>query len=252
MQEVTELASLLRKNPELHIYELGDLDPFFFPQTKWFAEDGVLCLLYTGSFGSTLLAFAAPSEEARMIALLERTRDRFPDHFYTHLTPGLAAALEPRFELSPPKPALKMVLRDREKIEAIDTRDVVEVLSEDLAAAEALYRDSYPGNWFDARMLETGCYCGIREGDRFIAIAGVHVYSPTYRVAALGNIVTAHDARGRGLGAKITAAVSKKLLATVDVVGLNVMRDNAVAISCYRKLGFEVVADYEELFATAK
>jgi hypothetical protein len=52
---------------------------------------------------------------------------------------------------------------------------------------EEFYRVSYPGNWFEPYTLETGCYYGIRHGASLISVAGVHVYSQHYKVAALGN-----------------------------------------------------------------
>jgi RimJ/RimL family protein N-acetyltransferase len=256
ISELTDRAALekiLAKNRRLHIYELGDLDPFFFPHTRWFTHEDALCLLYSGSFGSTLLAFAEPHTEAAMRALLSAAAEKLPPKLYIHLTPGLAAALAPKYELDEAEPHLKMALLDREKIKRADTDGVVAIGPEDLESVEALYRHDYPGNWFDARMLETGCYFGIRgEDDRWLAIAGVHVYSPSYRVAALGNIVTARVARGRGLGTKVTAAACKKLLREVEVIGLNVLADNAAAIACYEKLGFEAIAEYEERAARAR
>ena len=111
---------------------------------------------------------------------------------------------------------------------------------------EALYNVSYPGNWFDPRMLETGCYYGIRNGRSLVCVAGIHVYSPRYRVAVLGNVTTHPDFRGRGLGTAACAILCKELLREVDHVGLNVKADNSSAIACYERLGFERIATYEE------
>ncbi|MCH7664148.1 MAG: GNAT family N-acetyltransferase, partial [Chloroflexi bacterium] len=67
-----------------------------------------------------------------------------------------------------------------------------------------------------------------------------------YKAAALGNISTHPDHRNQGIGTIVTAALRKKLLGTVDTIGLNVKSDNAAAITTYKKLGFEVVATYHE------
>ena len=75
----------------------------------------------------------------------------------------------------------------------------------------------------------------------------MHVYSAAYRVAALGNIATAPAHRRQGLGRAVTAAVCQSLLATVDVIGLNVLADNAAARRCYEGLGFTDVCEYDEV-----
>ena len=60
----------------------------------------------------------------------------------------------------------------------------------DIIQIKDLYDRSYPENFFDRRMLGTGKYFGYFEDGKLIAIAGIHVYSEKYRVAALGNITT--------------------------------------------------------------
>jgi len=85
-----------------------------------------------------------------------------------------------------------------------------------------------------------------------VAAAGVHVYSASRGVAALGNIATHPDRRGRGLGRAVTARLCASLLATVRHIGLNVHAENAAAIACYRGLGFEAVARYGEFVVTKR
>ena len=252
VRDRARLAAYLSRDRELHLYELGDLDDFFFPQTRWFGwgqpELEAICLLYEGSFGATLLAFSAHGTDGRMCALLAALEGKLPARFYAHLTPGLVGSLSKRFHTGPRRSALKLALRNPSRVTAIDTAEVVPIRSEDVESVRALYREAYPDNWFDPRMLDTGCYCGVREGDSWLAIAGVHVLSRVYRVAALGNIATAEAARRRGLGTKVTAALCQKLVREgIATIGLNVMSANHAALECYRKLGFEGVAAYEEL-----
>ena len=121
----------------------------------------------------------------------------------------------------------------------------------DLPALRALYALAYPGNWFDPRMLATGQYLGIRQDGELLAVAGVHVWSPTYRVAALGNVTTHPRVRGQGLAAAVVAALCGRLRAHVDHVTLNVKADNVAAVRLYRRLGFSRVADYGEYTLTA-
>jgi len=77
-------------------------------------------------------------------------------------------------------------------------------------------------------------------------VAGIHVYSPKYKVAALGNICTHPDFRGKGWGRAVTAKLCKSLLQEIEYIGLNVKANNKTAISLYEKLGFEIVSSYFE------
>jgi predicted GNAT family acetyltransferase len=101
-------------------------------------------------------------------------------------------------------------------------------------------------------MLETNRYFGIWERGRLVSIAGVHVYSPQYRVAALGNITTLPAYRGRGYGTRVIATLCRALIDEDIEIGLNVKADNEAAIACYRKIGFRTVASYEEFAAQIK
>jgi RimJ/RimL family protein N-acetyltransferase len=149
-----------------------------------------------------------------------------------------------------------MILAHPERLELVDASipdasirsagKVTRLEAADLPALQALYEASYPGNWFDPRMLETGCYYGFRSGMEILSVAGIHVYSPSYRVAALGNITTHPAHRGRGLCISVTARLCHVLLQEMDFIGLNVKADNAAAIHCYEKLGFERAGEYEE------
>jgi predicted GNAT family acetyltransferase len=96
-------------------------------------------------------------------------------------------------------------------------------------------------------MLETGFYFAIRRGGSLVSVAGVHVCSPQYRVAALGNITTRPDFRGQGLATAVTARLCQELRsAGIESIGLNVHAGNPGALACYQKIGFERVADYGE------
>jgi predicted GNAT family acetyltransferase len=101
-------------------------------------------------------------------------------------------------------------------------------------------------------MLETDQYFGIREAGCLVSVAGIHVYSSEYKVAALGNIATAPSFRNKGYGRQVTAKTCQSLLKNVCHVGLDVKADNDTAISCYKRLGFEVVASYGEYMVERK
>ena len=245
------LLRVLQRDPDLHLYELGDLDPFFWPRTRWFVDtqdqalvllyepDGLPCVLALGRAGDPL-----PGQ------VLDAVLDRLPDRFYAHLQPGLVDRLSARRRVEPSGAYWKMTWSDPARAEALAPQADPLTLA-DLPALERLYAQAYPANWFDARMLETGMYSGVRHGDALVAVAGVHVYAPVQGVAALGNVATHPAHRGRGLGKRVTAALCLRLhRAGVRVVGLNVAQSNAAAIACYRALGFERCGPYDEALVT--
>ncbi len=145
-----------------------------------------------------------------------------------------------------------MFLNERAKIKNSESHDIVKLNPKDIEEIKVLYSESYPENSFDARMLETGMYFGMKNNGKLINISGVHVYSEKQRVAALGNITTHPDFRGKGIGQKVTAHLVSILLEKVDAIGLNVSRDNIPAIKCYSNLGFIKNAPYMEYMIERK
>lgn len=256
IRDKPELAAFLGKYPQFNFYHLGDLDDFFWPHTSWYAdkEDGdiqALILYYTGIQPPVLLAIDNQNLP-KMRDLAIAVQPKLPPKFYSHLSPGLEECFQESYQLTHHGEHYKMVLTDHSQLEKVDTSSIVPLTGKDLSELQELYAVGYPGNWFNPRMLETGQYMGIRIDNQLVAVAGVHVYSAQYRVAALGNITTHCDQRDRGLGTAVTAALCKRLLDTTETIGLNVKIDNSAAIHTYRKLGFEVVASYHEYMAELK
>jgi ribosomal protein S18 acetylase RimI-like enzyme len=67
-----------------------------------------------------------------------------------------------------------------------------------------------------------------------VSAAGIHVYSPRYKVAALGNIATAPEFRGQGIGTTLVSMLYEDLLADgIVAVGLNVDSKNTGAFKIF-------------------
>ncbi|MFJ6150822.1 GNAT family N-acetyltransferase [Micromonospora profundi] len=245
------LARLLGRDPVLHAYQLGDLDDFFWPYTSWFRRGEQVILLYHGVDPPTLVAFAAPAGRTELAALLTEAAPVLPARLYAHLSPGLAGALDGSFRVGSVGRHHRMALTDPARLAAV-TPAGAQLGAADLPQLRELYARAYPGNWFDARMLDTGQYLGVRDGGELVAVAGVHVFSRAYRVAALGNVTTHPRWRGRGLGAAVVAALCVRLRESVEHVTLNVKADNTTAVRLYERVGFTRVADYDECVLTAR
>jgi len=250
-----EIAAFLRHAPELHVYSLGDLDDFFWPYTSWYGweEDGELkdiLLIYCGRETPTVIGISQQAPVMR--ELLAEVVKGLPGESYAHLSPGVEEALADSHTVESHGLHYKMALHDKSRIQEVDCSQTVRLGKRDLAELLQLYLDGYPSNWFDARMLETGQYFGLRKDDRLVSASGVHVYSHEYGVAALGNIATRREYRNRGYATQVVARLCQSVLEEVQYVGLNVKADNNAAIACYGKLGFEIVAPYSEFTITPR
>lgn len=244
------IETVLRRNTELQLYTLGDLDTFFWPSTVWYGledrgELRSVVLLYVATATPTLLALPSAAGDGTA-ELLRLALPLLPARLYAHIDPSFVELLAPLYCTASYGLHLKLALRDTRRVDSVATAAVFALRPADRTEIEALYEAAYPGNWFDPRMLETGQYYGVRRDGKLVGIAGIHVYSPTYRVAVIGNVVTHPDHRGQGIARAVTARLCRELRAKVDHIGLNVKADNAAALACYRSLGFETVAQYEE------
>jgi ribosomal protein S18 acetylase RimI-like enzyme len=250
LHDKRKIELCLRKNTFLQIYSIGDLDDFFWPYTTWYAlKEGksikAIVLLYMGLAMPSVLALT-DEKLVSMEELLNSITHVLPRRFYAQLSPGLEKILKEDYKLKSHGKHYKMALKSKSLLDNIDISQVTSLQKKDLNDILKLYKESYPGNWFDPKMLDAYQYYGIWGQDGLISIAGVHVYSHQYKVAALGNIATHPCFRGKGFGKSVTAKLCKSLMKTVDYIGLNVKTDNISAIVCYKKLGFEIVSSYEE------
>ena len=243
-----ELGRLLRCDPALHAYELGDLDDFFWPHTTWYRHGDAVALVYHGAGLPILLALGRPDRADALAELVEGMVFLLPQRFHAHVTDGVEGVLGKHFRVEPGGWHHKMALTDPGRLAGFT--DAGQVLTEaDISDLIQLYASAYQENVFDPRLIRTGQYIGLRRDGRLVAAAGVHIWSPAQRVATLGNVATHPDLRGQGLATAAVATVCRRLLPTVDVIALNVKADNASAIALYTRLGFSRVAGYHELDA---
>jgi ribosomal protein S18 acetylase RimI-like enzyme len=255
LHDRSALAHRFGRDPAMHLMELGDLDDLLWPHTTWYtlSEDGPVALLYAVGDIPTLLAFSRPGQAAELEELAEALLPVLPRRFFGHLTGAAGKRLESAYEVRSHATLLRMDLTGPQRAAeqpygpwqpvALDRADLPEMLE--------LFERAYPGNWFDHRMLDTGQYVGARLDGRLVSVAGVHVYSPVYRVAAIGNVATDPGARGRGASRACVAELCRRLSENTDHIGLNVRADNATARGLYRGLGFSEVTEFTEATYTA-
>lgn len=246
---VVEAAARLR--PDLHFYVLGDLDEPYWKASTWWVDSGApgtLCGLVSGpDFEMPVFyAVAHPDDIEGVSALAGELRDQLPDKMFAHLDPVVARVLAPGYQLTDPLRYEKRVLTQPSRLRA-GNPGTVSLGPDDLDELTELY-ETEPGHGraFTPTMLATGCYLGVRRSGSLIAVAGVHLFSPKRRVAALGNIFTHPDHRGAGLARLVTSALCHRLDPAVDTIGLNVSVENEPARRCYSAMGFEISGTYLE------
>ena len=95
-----------------------------------------------------------------------------------------------------------------------------------------------------------GCYWGVTDEERLVAVAGTHAIGRTHGIAILGNVFTHPRYRGRGHATTVTSAVTSALLEQVDEVVLSVNPDNVHAVQAYDRLGYRPIGQIIEASAT--
>src|SRR5258706_10855931 len=101
----------------------------------------------------------------------------------------------------------RMVVSPKVRL-AAQARDVVRLSSSERSAVEQLYADGgacgASPDFFSPSMLDDGVFYGLWENEQLVAAAGTHPVVPAEDIAAVGNVYTRRDRRGRGLAASVT------------------------------------------------
>lgn len=249
------LEHFFRQDPHRYLLHLGDLDAFFWPRTLWYGlfdpHDTLqaVALIYLAPQLPVLLAFHHSPHHLHN--LLQHIKPLLPRRFYAHIEHQGEKLLATDYKHSPHGLYHRMALARREALQSLKTPRVRPAGPQHLQEILTLYRESYPGNWFDPTMLQSGQYVGIWEKKKLVSIAGIHVYSPQYRVAALGNITTHPDFREKGLGKQVTGHLCKALSQDIDHIVLNVAANNTPAVRLYENLGFSTHCTFLETLVEA-
>ena len=245
-----QLKNFLIKSPVRSAYMLGDLDPAYQHACLWHGrvKKGIegLALLYSAL---SVPAFLTEGDSTSVAAIINTMRDTIPRRVYYQIHSEHLPAMNTFFQLSDRKRMLRMGLTKAENPPCKLDDEVVVLSHRDTGDIMKLYQH-YPDNFFDPSMLNTGLYFGIRIDGSLQSVAGIHFISESNNIAAVGNIVTSPDARGKGYASRCVSHLVTKLLERVDIIALNVEIDNHAAIKCYEGVGFKECMEFEEGWAT--
>lgn len=254
VRELTDhrtLANFLRETLVDNAYPLGYLDEAYTDMCLWYgAMDPALqtvLLVYTGLSRPGLFTAGDPLGVA---PILKALGDRLPDAVTVHIDRAHLDGVRSRYrEPARLRPMRRMGLAHARFHDPGPPPDDirVEVLSHrDTAAILRLY-SHWPDHFFDPYQLETRLYFGARDDHgELVCIAGVHNVSPAWDIAAIGNLVTHPDHRGRGLARHVTAALLREAFTRVGEITLDVEEGNTAAQHLYRHFGFRFFAEFWE------
>jgi ribosomal protein S18 acetylase RimI-like enzyme len=245
-----EIRAFLHQDRHLMAYALGDLDDAFWPESAFYGayRKGSLeslLLMYNGLVPPVLTAFGMV-EGVRAIFEAQT----LPDEMYYLFLPETRDLLGEYYNLAHNKREWRMVLPpDAPMLSPQD--DVVRLSPEHLDALTDLYRHAAePGEEivaFSPWQIGHGAFFGVWDIGALVAAAGTHVWSPSEKVVAIGNVFTRPENRGHGYATRCTAAVVQAARDSgLDTIVLNVRHDNAPAIHVYEKLGFRTYAEFLE------
>lgn len=217
-------------------YALADLQPALQQHCAWWlAEDGVTLALRYAAFDPPVLYVQGAPPALR--PLLAQVTD--PQVFVLAQAVHLPALAErwPRADL---EPMWRMALTAA-PAPFTPTAPVRQLTPADLPAIRRLI-DSAPGDgpdFFTEAALMAGVYYGHSTASDLLAMAGTHVLDVAGGVAAIGNVYTRADQRGRGLASACTHAVISHLRRLhCRTIVLNVSQHNPAAERVYARLGF--------------
>jgi ribosomal protein S18 acetylase RimI-like enzyme len=201
-----------------------------------FRTDRAVTWLGSGPFGPMACAFGDAAESAQVFAMLAQ-QGRLDEVRWLHLPRLDDAILAPHLRLShqddwdfrwtttPPPP-----VAGEDRVIALGDRDGAEIT--------ALLDEAHPSSTTRPGDPRVGRWYGIRDGDRLVACGADRSLG---EVAFLAGLTVATDRQGRGLGAALTAGMTRLLFREYEVVALGVMWDNTHAIRLYQRLGFTAI-----------
>ena len=231
-------------------YAIGDLEPLFFAQSTWVGaeEAGRLQALALHFRGLKLPALFLMGDPNGLRAILENTI--CPEQAYLTCRTEHLAMTHDFYAWDETIPMWRMVL---EPVNFQPTKgDCVRLTPAHSNQLTELYTLG-GGIGFSTTQVQYGFFFGIFVERKLVAVAGTHLISANYGVAAVGNVFTHPDFRGQGYGTATSNAVVSELLeiGIPDII-LNVGQDNSSAIRIYEQLGFKCYCPFLEGRACAR
>ena len=203
LTDKNEIRTRLRRDPAWSVYALGDLAPPMFPKTLWFMPD---LTLVVQDYGTAILFAMGPGSVREALECVAGP---------VHLQVQRDALDEVARHAAVSSPRLMWRMTWTGGRVASPSAVTSRLNASDVPALQALYADGESSDespdFFFPSMVADGVFHGIYEGTALVAAAGTHLLAREEGAAAIGNVYTRHDCRGRGLGRQVTSAVLGEL-----------------------------------------
>jgi ribosomal protein S18 acetylase RimI-like enzyme len=249
LDDKSQILSYLEQDRLYAAYAIGDLEPDFYEQCTWVgaAQENrlrALVLQYRGLEPPALLLIGETDGLRAILADTPR-----PERVYATCREEHLDMTRRFYRWSKITPMWRMALR-RERFVPMES-ECTRLTADHAEAITRLFADG-GGIAFSPFQVAQGVFWGAFVDRELVAVAGTHLVSPTYGVAAVGNVYTQPAYRGQGYGTATTSAVVVELLrrGIRDIV-LNVSQANEGAIRIYGRLGFERTCPFLEGPASA-
>lgn len=249
LSNLDDVRARLERDRHWSAFSLADLDQPYAAHAHWFGlpEGDDVVLVYDAFDPPIVFIQGADARCETVLAEAEvvvATQSAWLNVQKGHLP--LVARVFSSFES---REMVRMVL-ERDRFAPVVVPGLIRLGPGDVGELDALYADDRPA-FFLPSQLHSGVYHAVREDERLVAVAGTHVVSRQSAVAALGNVYTRPECRGRGYGAAVTSAVTVELLwRGMSTIVLNIIATNSVARRVYERLGFREYCVYYEGLAT--
>ncbi len=239
-----EILAYLESDRDYAAYAIGDLDDGFFEQCVWHVaqENGAiraLALVYAGFDPPVLFLMGSSNGAAALLGGPVQPEHAMPMVRAEHL-----AALGQYYRWGANdlvemwRMALAIPRFSPVSFSLLSPLCLRQLEAQDAGRLFALYALG-GGDAFTLAQLAQGVFYGVEIEGQLVAAAGTHLVSAAYSVAAVGNVMTHPDYRGRGYATAATSAVCAELARRgLASIVLNVGQHNAPAARVYEKLGF--------------
>jgi ribosomal protein S18 acetylase RimI-like enzyme len=238
------IEAALSEDRALAAYALGHLEPGLHGTAEFYVAEGPAgrgVVMHAHGMGQTTVVIGATEAIDAIMSIHPGARRSY----LSTATPEQLQSLRRRFRITDELPMRRMATT-RAVFKHVEG-EVRRLSGRDVGRMNALYASDGAPSFYRAETVNQAVYFGVFDGQRLVAVAGSHVVAPNASIAVVGNVFTAADYRGCGLGTRTTSAVTEALLTRgcADVV-LTVDPTNTPAVRAYERLGYVFGSDVVE------